>query len=82
MNWSSLCFIYLFCIVGLVSSFELSGLLLVAVVGPALCSSPGESMRRAALQGPLREGESPGIFGAEPAGCPCRAAGFTAGLRW
>lgn len=33
MNWSSLCFIYLFCIAGSVSSFELSGLLLVLAVG-------------------------------------------------
>lgn len=33
MNWSSLCFIYLFLVVELVSSFELSGLLLVLAVG-------------------------------------------------
>lgn len=33
MNWSSLCFIYLFLIEELVSSFELSGLLLVLAVG-------------------------------------------------
>lgn len=33
MNWSSLCFIYLFFIVELVSSFELSALLLVLAVG-------------------------------------------------
>lgn len=33
MNWSSLCFIYLFLIVELGSSFELTGLLLVHAVG-------------------------------------------------
>lgn len=33
MNWSSLCFIYLFLVVELVSSFELSGLPLVLAVG-------------------------------------------------